>query len=89
VRLILSNLSSLRRSAGDDGEITNLCGEPDRDCTIFLTTGELRALSDRDCGLVLPEFFGRVLLLSKIVGRPALSDVIPPESSNNYDVRYL
>jgi hypothetical protein len=47
---------------------------------MFLTKGALRALSERDWGLVLPEFFCRVLLLSKIVGRPALSGVIPPES---------
>lgn len=69
-RVTFSNLSSLWRNYGDAGGLTDLICELDKDRTMLRNTGALRALCDRDWGLMFPEFFCSPVLFSMIVGRP-------------------
>ena len=82
VRVIFSNLSSLWWNDSDAGGLTDVCCEMDKDCTMLCTTGALRILCDREWGLMFLEFFCSPELFSMIAGRPVLSDIICPESTN-------
>jgi hypothetical protein len=82
VRVIFSNLSSLRRNDGDAVGITDLRCKVDKNRTMLRTAGALRTLCDIDWVLMFLEFFRSPELFSVTLGRPVLSDIIRPKTTN-------
>lgn len=82
MREIFSNLSSLRRNDGDAVGITDLCCEVDKNRAMLRTAGALRTLCDIDWVLMFLEFFRSPELFFVTSGRPVLSDIIRPKTTN-------
>ena len=82
VRKFFSNLSSLWGNDGGAVGITDLCCEVDKSRTMLRTAGALRTLCDIDWGLMFLEFCCSPELFSMTVGRPVLSDIVRPKTTN-------